>query len=82
MPLVQSERCLGPWSKIFGRLACEDVLPHGTRIRARPDAVHLRGAILAWHGHLHSSHRTMLPSGFDEISMSCVKTLEADCFIA
>ena len=69
MRLVQSERYLGPWSKFFGRLACEDVLPHGTRIRARPNAVHLGGVRSAWHGHLHGSHRTMLPSGLDEISM-------------
>ena len=67
MRLVQSERYLGPESKFLGRLACEDVLSYGTRIRARPHEVHLRGVRSAWHGHLHSSHCTMLRSGFDEI---------------
>ena len=64
--LVQSERFLG-------RLACEDVLPHGTGIWERPHAVHLRGSRFAWHGHLHSSHRTVLPRGFDEISWNVLR---------
>ena len=64
---------VGSEREIPGRLACEDVLPHGTGIWERPDAVHLRGSLFAWHGHLHSSHRTVLPRGFDEISWNVVR---------
>ena len=70
---TEKRDAVGSEREIPGRLACEDVLPHGTGIWARPDAVHLRGSLFAWHGHLHSSHRTVLPRGFDEISRNFVR---------